>query len=507
MKEQSVVTDLRRQVFAEVAKVAYDSTNVAGDIEAIPYKITPDEVPKYRENIYRERQIAAERVRLAMGLSLRPANKPVHITEGIAESNIAEKYYEPPLMQVIPSACDKCPDNEYEVTNMCRNCVSHACIKNCPKGAISIVDGKSFIDQSKCIRCGRCKAACPYDAIAHKIRPCATACGIKAISSDEYGRAKIDNAKCVACGQCMSACPFGAIADKSQIFQLIQAIKRGDKIVAAVAPAIVGQFGAKTTMGQIKTALIKLGFADLYEVAEGADLGCIAEANHYVSEVATGKLPFLLTSCCPAWAVLAKTQFPDLVGEVSQELTPMVATARKIKELHPEPETRVVFIGPCAAKKLEASRTTIRSFVDFVLTFEELAGMFLAKGVVPAEMEESPLRITHTTGAGRGYGVAGGVAAAIERTVKEYYPETEVSVYHAEGLADCKKILTLAKAGKIKGCLIEGMGCPGGCVAGVGTVIPPERAKVLSEQFSKNSDKQVPEKDWLELAERLTNMK
>ncbi len=505
MKEQSVVTDLRRQVFAEVSRVAFESEDIASDIEAIPYKITPDEVPKYRESIYRERQIAAERVRLAMGLSLRPANKPVHITEGVGNSNIADKYYEPPLMQVIPSACDKCPDNEYEVTNMCRNCVAHSCIKNCPKGAISIVDGKSFIDQSKCIKCGRCKAACPYDAISHKVRPCAQACGIKAISSDEYGRAHIDNDKCVACGQCMSACPFGAIADKSQIFQLIQALKKGDRIIAAVAPAIAGQFGVKSTLGKIKTALLKLGFEDMYEVAEGADLGCIAEANHYVHEVATGKLPFLLTSCCPAWAVLAKTQFPDFVQEVSQELTPMVATARKIKEK--EPDVRVVFIGPCAAKKLEASRRTQRSFVDFVLTFEELAGMFAAKDIKVDTLEETPLRITHTTGAGRGYAVAGGVAAAIERTVKEYYPDIEVKIYHAEGLADCKKILTLAKAGKIQGCLIEGMGCPGGCVAGVGTIIPPEKAKVLVEQFSKNSANQIPEAQWLEYAERLTKMK
>ncbi len=505
MKEQSVVTDLRRKVFAEVARVAYESEDIASDIEAIPYKITPDEVPKYRESIYRERQIAAERVRLAMGLSLRPANKPVHITEGVAGSNIAEKYYEPPLMQVIPSACDKCPDNEYEVTNMCRNCVAHSCIKNCPKGAISIVDGKSFIDQSKCIKCGRCKASCPYDAISHKVRPCAQACGIKAISSDEYGRAHIDNNICVACGQCMSACPFGAIADKSQLFQLIQALKKGDRIIAAVAPAIAGQFGVKATLGKIKTALIKLGFDDMYEVAEGADLGCIAEANHYVHEVATGKLPFLLTSCCPAWAVLAKTQFPDFVQEVSQELTPMVATARKIKEK--DPDARVVFIGPCAAKKLEASRRTQRSFVDFVLTFEELAGMFAAKDIKVDTLEETALRITHTTGAGRGYAVAGGVAAAIERTVKEYYPDIEVKIYHAEGLADCKKILTLAKAGKIQGCLIEGMGCPGGCVAGVGTIIPPEKAKILVEQFSKNSANQIPEEQWLEYAERLTKMK
>lgn len=504
MKSQSVVTDLRKQVFAEVATVAYDSDDIADDIEAIPYKITPDEEPKYRENIYRERQIAAERVRLAMGLSLRPADKPVHITEGLNKSNISDKYYEPPLMQVIPSACDKCPDNEYEVTNMCRNCVAHHCIKNCPKGAISIVNGKSFIDKEKCIKCGRCKASCPYDAISHKVRPCASACGIKAISSDEYGRAKIDNAKCVACGQCMSACPFGAIADKSQIFQLIQAIKKGDKVVAAVAPAIVGQFGPKATLGKIKTALLKLGFADMYEVAEGADMGCIAEAHHYVKDVATGNLPFLLTSCCPAWAVLAKTQFPDFVAEVSEELTPMVATARKIKEK--DENARVVFIGPCAAKKLEASRRTIRSYVDFVLTFEELGGMFASREIVPELLEDS-LVFSDATGAGRGYAVSGGVANAIERTIKEYYPETEVNIYHAEGLTECKNILTQAKMGKISHCLIEGMGCPGGCVAGVGCIIAPEKAKVFVDLNVKKSAKPIPAQELEETAERLTKMK
>ena len=224
MKSQRV-THLRKKIFAEVAKIAYESENPANDLEEVPYRITPDEQPKYRESVYRERQIAAERVRLAMGLSLRPANKPVSITAGMDKSTIAEKYYEPPLMQVIPSACDKCPDNEYCVSDQCRNCLSRACTKVCPRGAVSIVDGRSYIDQSKCIKCGKCKSACPYDAIAHHKRPCSSACGVKAISTDEYGRAHIDNDKCVACGQCMSACPFGAIADKSQIFQLIQAIK------------------------------------------------------------------------------------------------------------------------------------------------------------------------------------------------------------------------------------------------------------------------------------------
>ncbi len=503
MKQQSVVTDLRRKIFTAVAKVAYESDNPAGDLEEIPFLITPDEVPRYRESIFRERQIASERVRLAMGLSLRPANKPVHITAGVDKSTIADKYYEPPLMQVIPSACDACPDNEYVVSDQCRNCVSHACIKSCPKGAVSIVNGRAFIDQSKCIKCGRCKAACPYDAIAHHVRPCATACGVKAISTDEYGRAHIDNEKCVACGQCMSACPFGAIADKSQIYQLIQAIKQGDEVVAAVAPAIIGQFGPKVTAGKLKSALLALGFKDIYEVAVGADVGCIAEAHHYVDKVATGELPFLFTSCCPAWAVLVKKQFPDLAAEVSQELTPMVATARSVKTLRPN--ARVVFIGPCAAKKLEASRRTVRSYVDFVITFEELAGMFDAKGLNLEELEELPVEFS-ATGAGRGYACAGGVASAIESCINEYFAGTEVKIQHAEGLSDCKKVLTLAKAGKLNGYLIEGMGCPGGCVAGVGTIIPPERAKFVVEQTVKASKEALPPKEMEDLAEKLNKM-
>lgn len=503
MKQQSVVTDLRRKVFKEVASVAFESENVSSDLEEIPFLITPNEIPKYRESIYRERQIASERVRLAMGLSLRPANKPVHITAGVDKTTIADKYYEPPLMQVIPSACDKCPDNEYYVSDQCRNCVAHSCIKSCPKGAISIVNGKSHIDQSKCIKCGKCKAACPYDAIAHHMRPCASACGVKAIASDEYGRAHIDNEKCVACGQCMSACPFGAIADKSQIFQLIQAIKKGDEVVAAVAPAIIGQFGPDVTAGKLKSALLKVGFKDVYEVAVGADVGCIAEAHHYVQEVKTGKLPFLFTSCCPAWAVLVKKYFPDLASEVSRELTPMVATARSIKVNRPN--ARVVFIGPCAAKKLEASRKTIRSYVDFVITFEELAGIFDAKGLNLAELEELPVNFK-ATGAGRGYACAGGVAEAIEKCINEYYPGTEVKIQHAEGLNECKKVLTLAKAGKLNGYMIEGMGCPGGCVAGVGTIIPPEKAKICVEQIVKASKEALPPKEMEDLAEKLSKM-
>lgn len=480
----------RRRVFKEVANLAYQSQNLIDDMESLPYKIVNYDESIYRESIYRERAIIREQLRLAMGMSLRPENMPVHVTQGLEESNISEKYYEPPLMQVIPSACNSCPVNRYEVTNKCMGCVAHPCNDVCPKGAISMQNGKSVIDQEKCIKCGKCKAICPYDAISHQARPCAAACGVGAIKDDDKGRAVIDNDLCVSCGQCMVNCPFGAIADKSQIFQLIRAMQSGKEIIAQVAPAFAGQFGPKVTADMLKTALKELGFADVYETAVGADLGAMAEAEHYVHEVATGKLPFLLTSCCPSWSVLAKKFFPETIDNISNALTPMVATARIIKEEHPD--ASVVFIGPCASKKLEASRRTVRSDVDFVITFEELVGMFEAKGILLEEIQAMD-EMKDATSAGRGYGVAGGVANAIEECINEYYPETEVNIEHAESLAECKKMLMLAKAGKKNGCLIEGMACPGGCVAGAGTNIPVMQAAKEVNNFKMKAEKKLPD--------------
>ncbi|MCD7825431.1 MAG: 4Fe-4S dicluster domain-containing protein [Clostridiaceae bacterium] len=490
------ISKIREQVLEEVARAAMKPGDVSHELEEIPYRVTPTDVPLYRESIWRERAIAGERVRLAMGLSLRPLDQPVHITEGYEESNITEKYYEPPLMQVIPSACDKCDDNKVEVTNMCHGCVAHPCMEVCPKEAISMVDGRAYIDQEKCIKCGKCIAICPYHAIAKRIRPCAEACGINAIESDEQGRARINNEKCVSCGMCMASCPFGAIADKSQIFQLLRSIGQGDEVIAEIAPAFEGQFGEAITPAQIKEALRDVGFSEVYEVALGADIGAVSEAHHYVKEVLHGDLPFLLTSCCPAWSMLAKKHFPETIDSISQELTPMVATARSIKKKHPE--SKVVFIGPCAAKKLEASRRTVRSDVDFVITFEELNAIFRAKEIDFEKYE--PGRAMHdATGAGRGYAVAGGVSKAIEDCIREYYPDEEVMIEHAEGLAECKKMLLLAKAGKKDGCLIEGMGCPGGCVAGVGTILPINKAKAAVAKSVRESTDKIPPKDLLEI--------
>lgn len=486
---ETPVSKIRGKVLEEVSKAAFDAKDVKQALEAIPYTISPTDVASYRENVWQERAIASERVRLAMGLSLRPSDKAVHLTSGFEDSNISEKFYEPPLMQVIPSACDRCDENTFQVSNMCRGCVAHPCEEVCPKEAISKVNGRAFIDQDKCIKCGKCKAICPYDAIAKKERPCAKACGVNAISNDSLGRAFIDIDICVSCGQCMVSCPFGAIADKSQIYQMIRCIKEGGTVIAELAPAFEGQFGSNVTPNQIVCALKEIGFNNVYEVALGADIGAVSEAHHYVNKVVTEELPFLLTSCCPSWADLAKRQFPESIDKISEELTPMVATARGIKKGNPN--CKVVFIGPCAAKKLEASRRTVKSDVDFVITFEELAAIFKAKNIDFNNYEKGR-GLHNATGAGRGYAVAGGVASAIEMCINAYYPGTPVNIEHAEGLEECRKMLLMAKAGKKDGCLIEGMACPGGCIAGAGTIAPIRNARTVVANTVKESTKKIP---------------
>lgn len=485
---ETPVREIRKRVFEEIAKFAYEKKDL-DLIEDLPYEIVPGEIATYRDSIYRERAIVGERIRLAMGLSLRPADKPARITKGMKESNISEKYYEPPLLQVIPSACNACKDKAFLVGGECQGCMAHPCMEVCPKDAISFVDGYSHIDQEKCIKCGQCRKVCPYGAIHERRRPCEVACGVGAIETDYAGRAMINPDKCVSCGMCMVNCPFGAIADKSQIYQLIKAMNEGNDVIAILAPAFVGQFGPKASPNKVKAALLEIGFADVWEVALGADAGALEEAEHYTHSVVTGEVPFLLTSCCPSWSMLGKKYFPEVIDQISNALTPMVATARAARQTNKD--AKIVFVGPCVAKKLEASRKSVRSEVDFVITFEELAGMFAAKDI-DFNTYDKEEEMNDAFGAGRGYAVASGVATAIEACVHEYHPGVDVKIDHVEGLAECKKMLLQAKAGKKNGYLIEGMGCPGGCVAGAGTNIPVVKAGVQVKKFVKEAEQFVP---------------
>lgn len=480
------VNDIRKRVFAEVARLSYDyKEGDLSEMELIPYRIIPGEVSTYRESVFLERAIVKERMRLAMGLPLRTAAEHAPVSTGAEECVKPEKYYQPPLINIIKFACHSCPDNEVVVTDQCQGCLAHPCKEVCPKGAISFRQRKAVIDQEKCIKCGRCISVCQYSAILRMERPCARACGMNAIRSDEYGRADIDQEKCVSCGMCLANCPFGAIADKAQIFQTIQALRGDVPVYAAIAPAVVGQFGPKVTMGKLRSAFQKLGFVDMVEVAIGADLCSIQEARDFVQEV-PDNLPFMGTSCCPAWSVMAKREFPEYGACISMALTPMVLTGRLIKKEHPG--CKVAFIGPCAAKKLEASRRTIRSDIDFVLTFEEVMGMFEAKEVDFNTLEDLS-NTNNSSGDGRGFAIGGGVANAVANCIRKLHPEREIHVERAEGLHDCRKMMMRAKAGKLNGYLLEGMACPGGCVGGAGTVQPINKATAAVQKSARDGSK------------------
>ncbi len=474
-------TIIRHKIFTEIARMAYEGSDPSV-LETLPYKIVPGEMASYRESIFLERAVVGERLRVAMGMSLRPVSEHAPIAQGVEASVIGEKYYEPPLINVIKFACNACPEKKVFVTEGCQGCLEHPCKEVCPKGAISMVNGKSHIDEEKCIKCGKCVQSCPYNAIIKQERPCSKACGMNAIGSDEHGRAEIDQDKCVSCGMCLVSCPFSAIVDKGQIYQTIMALKSDAPVYAIIAPAIAGQFeGLKNT--QIRGAFKALGFTDVREVAIGADLCTIEEAKDFMEEVPE-KLPFMATSCCPAWSMMAKKLFPQYANCISMALTPMVLTARLIKQR--EPEAKIVFVGPCAAKKLEASRHSIRSHVDFVLTFEEVAGMFDAKGVDFSTIEEGE-PLFRASSDGRGFAASGGVAAAVVKAIKRLEPSREVKIVNADGLANCKKMLQMAKTGKYNGYLLEGMACPGGCIAGAGTIQDPKKTAVALQKMMKEA--------------------
>ena len=495
----SIIDDARRNVFTEVARLAY--TGDYDSVDSIPYRIIPGEIARHRNDVFLERAVVAARVKLALGMDLRPGAPREPLSQRIRDAATDQKYFEEPLVNIITFACNACPEKQVRITDSCQGCVSHPCMNVCPKDAIYLDKFKRcHIDQDKCIRCGRCYNQCPYRAISKIERPCAAACGMDAIGSDEEGRAKIDYNKCVSCGMCLVNCPFGAIADKSQIFQLIHAMKGGSKVIACVAPAFVSQFGDKVTPAKLRSAMREIGFSDVVEVAIGADLCTIEEAEDFLKKV-PAEQPFMGTSCCPAWSVMAKKLFPEFRDYISMALTPMVITARMVKKQNPE--AKICFIGPCAAKKLEANRKSVRSDVDYVLTFEELQGMFDAREVDPSAVEPDPEGdFTAGSAAGRGFAVGGGVAAAVAQLIGEKEPGKTIPIEYGDGLRECRKMLMLAKAGKYNGYLLEGMGCPGGCVAGAGTIRPVKTAtnRVAAYQAAatRKSPLEDPERDMLE---------
>ena len=345
-------------------------------------------------------------------------------------------------------------------------------------------NNRAEIDQDLCIKCGKCYDACQYHAIIKNERPCIAACGSNAMLKDSLHRGFINHDKCVTCGQCMVNCPFGAIADKSQIYQVIKRSEKTDHMYAIIAPAFVGQLGVNVSVEQVFAGIKDLGFDYVVEVAKAADDVAYNEAKHYLEHVGVDQ-PYLCTSCCPGWVELAKEVLKEQAINISSELSPMAELAKQIKTS--DPEAVVCFIGPCTAKKREQQHPNIRPYVDYVLTYEELMGMIIAKDI-DFESYEVTEKINDASRDGRGFAIKAGVARAVERTGKQLDPNKPVMLEAADGLHNCKTMALMAKLGKKNGYLLEGMACPGGCIGGAGTIIAQPKASGYVDSFANQSD-------------------
>ena len=455
---ETSVQELKNDVLRSVAKLAWEEDLQTGILD-IPEQLIPGPEAKMRCCIYKERAIISQRVKVAMGGD---------------KTN-------PNLVEVLPIACDECPVTEITVGPSCRGCIAHSCLHSCPKDAITIVDHRAVIDHKKCVTCGKCIAACPYGAIEKKQRPCERGCKAGAISMGEDKKAFIDPAKCTSCGACIYQCPFGAIMDKSFIVDVIQMLQGGEKwgfhVYAIVAPSIAGQF-APADLGQVVTGLKMLGFHDVMEVALGADM----TAKHEAAELEEKGL--LASSCCPAFVDYVEKNFPEQAHLISDTPSPMVMAARHIKEK--DPSAKVVFIGPCVAKKNEVKLGKTMRAVDSALTFEELYAMFEAKDIDPAALEDAEL--DQASGYGRSFARSGGVSAAVVEALKEKGSDFQVKAQPCSGFEACKLAFLKVAKGVGDFNFIEGMACEGGCVQGPAQLIRSPKNTGDVERHAKQAE-------------------
>ena len=438
------LVDLKHSIATQVCELAWKGTLDEENREHIVYEVSPGPKPEYRCCIYKEREIVRQRIRLACGWNASP------------------DYDTKNVVQVIRPACDGCPTSTYSVTNNCRFCLGRACENACRFGAISRGENRMQIDPVKCKECGLCAKACPFGAIIHLERPCRKACPVDAISWDEWGFCHIDDEKCVHCGHCIHTCPFGAIGHRIFLVQIIEAIKSGKEVIAMCAPATEGQFGKDISMGSIRNALKKIGFADMVEVGLGADMTAASEAREWIEAKKEGRK--MTTSCCPAFISLLRHHFPKQYAEnISSTVSPMVACNRYLKATHPGCIT--VFIGPCIAKKGETLNEFIADNANYALTYGELGSLLASRDI---ELEPDPEGAYQEASLfGKRFATSGGVANAVLEVMKEMGEDiSDISLLTCAGGAECRKALMMLKAGTLKEDFIEGMMCPGGCLGG-----------------------------------------
>ena len=474
----ATILKIKHEVLYRVATLAYN-----GEFEEkkslIPYEMIPGPKAQFRCCIYKEREVIRQRVNLAEGKT------PMGTTPDVSKGH--------KIVYVIPAACEECPIARYTVTNNCQNCMGKACYNSCNFGAITIGMHQAYIDPSKCRECGKCAAACPYNAIADLKRPCRKCCPVDALKVDpETGIAMIDDEKCISCGQCIHSCPFGAIGSVTFIVDIINAMRAGKRVVAMVAPSLEGMFGEEITMASLRDAMKKIGFDDMIELGLGGDLTAAAEAKEWAEAYKEGKQ--MTTSCCPAFVNMVKKHYPKVIDHVSTTVSPMCAVSRMVKA--EDPETVTVFVGPCVAKKSEAMDKEIEGNADYVLTIGELRAMLKAKGV---KVEAAPNDYQAASVFGKRFGNSGGVTNAVLQSLKEIEENDDITVTVCNGAAECKKALLMLQAGRLKTDFIEGMACVGGCVGG------PSKHKSENET-RKFRDKLIKEADGRLILENLSSV-
>lgn len=451
---------LRYKVLRETARLAWEDRLLEGIMD-IPMTIIPGPKPTMRCCVYKERAIIGERVKLAMG-----GNRDI--------DNVVE---------VLEVACAECPVGGYEVGHNCMGCLAHRCADACKFGAITIDEHqKAHIDKSKCRECGACAKVCPYSAISDFKRPCQQACKVDAISMNEDYAAKIDNDKCISCGACVYQCPFGAINEKSYILDVINIIKEsrkndGQRVYAAIAPAIAGQFNY-AKRGQVLSGIRALGFDEIVEVALGADM----TTWHETQELKEKKT--LTSSCCPAFVAYVAKAFPDMLPYVSTTLSPMAMLGKHIKEL--DPDAKVVFIGPCTAKKMEIKKETVAPYIDSAITFEELQALFDSRDIDITALEE--IQIQNASYFGRIFARSGGLTEAVREGIKEQgIDDLELNPVVCDGIEQCKVALLKLRRNMLGGNFMEGMACQGGCVNGNGCLTHMAKSRMDVENHGKTA--------------------
>ncbi len=458
-KFDTKVQYLKYKVLREVAREAWNGTLLENILD-IPKIIVPGKEPTMRCCVYKERAILEERVKIAMGGD---------------KTN-------PNVIQVIDIACDECPMGGYEVTNACRGCLAHRCQDACKRGAISFDHNqKAVIDKTKCVECGMCAKVCPYTAIMNFKRPCVNACKVKAISMNEDKAATIDNEKCISCGACVYQCPFGAITDKSFIINVIDLIQRSEnntkyKVYAVVAPTIASQF-SYAKLGQVVKGIKELGFHSVVEAALGADMVAFSEGRELAEK------GFLTSSCCPAFVDYIKKNHPDMVGNISHNLSPMASIAQYIKKT--DPDCKIVFMGPCTAKKMEFQKEEVHPYIDSVITFEELQALFDSKDINITELGEELL--DNASYYGRIFARCGGLADAVQESLKEQGIEFDLKATSCNGIEECRVALIKKSKNLSDSNFIEGMVCVGGCIGGAGCLTHGEKNKAEVDKYGKEA--------------------